>query len=164
MFLDADVQANPAALDAIANADVVVLGPGDLYTSVVPNLLATGIPEAVRKTAAPVTYICNVMTKLGETSGYDAAHFAEVIASYLNVGVTGYRLDHAVVNIQSVPEDVQARYRVEGAEPVDPDGERLMEFTANVMREAVLNLGPPVRHDGDRLAELVMSLTEKVGS
>jgi uncharacterized cofD-like protein len=122
-FLDRKVEANPEAVAAIAAADdVVVLGPGDLYTSIVPNLLASGIPEALRSTAAPVTYVCNGMTKLGETSEYDAAKFTETFIHYM--GDT--RLDFAVVNTQSIPSDVQARYAAEGAHPVDPDGDRIM--------------------------------------
>lgn len=154
VFLDREVRANPEALRAIRDADVVVLGPGDLYTSVVPNLLAGGISEALRKTRASVTYVCNVMTKLGETSGYDAARFTEVISTYLGRS----KLDYAVVNTQSIPEDVQAQYRVEGAGPVHPDGAQVLKFAKEVLHESLLNLGPPVRHDGDRLAELVVRI------
>lgn len=157
VFLDREVQANPDALDAIAEADVIVLGPGDLYTSIVPNLLAAGIPEALRSAKAPVAYVCNVMTKLGETSGYDASRFTEVISQYLG----DFKVDYAVVNTQSVPEDVLAQYKTEGAEPVDPDGERLLNFAKNVLNERLLNLGPPVRHDSDRLAALVFGLTDR---
>ncbi len=157
VFLDREVRANPDALAAIAEADVVVLGPGDLYTSVVPNLLASGIPQALRSTRGPVSYVCNVMTKLGETSGYDASRFTEVVSTYLG----GFKVKYAIVNTQSVPEDVQARYKTEGAEPVDPDGERLLDFAENVMNERLLNLGPPVRHDSERLAELVIDLAKR---
>lgn len=157
VYLDREVLANPEALKAIAEADVIILGPGDLYTSIVPNLLASGILEALVAAKAPVAYVCNVMTKLGETSGYDAARFTEVISRYLG----GSKVDYAVVNTQSVPEDVLAQYKTEGAEPVDPDGERLPNFAVNVLNENLLNLGPPVRHDSERLAELVFSLTRR---
>ncbi len=157
VFLDRQVKANPDALSAIAEADVIVLGPGDLYTSVTPNLLASGIPQALHSANAPLAYVCNVMTKLGETSGYDAARFTEVVFSYLG----GIKLKYAIVNTQTVPEDVQARYKTEGAEPVDPDGEKLLDYAENVMNEALLNLGPPVRHDSERLADLVIDLAKK---
>ncbi len=159
VFLDRQVQANPEALEAIAEADIVVLGPGDLYTSVVPNLLACGVPDALRDTGAPVTYICNVMTKLGETSGYDAARFTEVISNYLNDA----KIDFAIVNTQSIPEDVQARYLVEGAQPVNPMLERVLDFAQDVLHESLLNLGPPVRHDSERLAELVIRVATEPG-
>ena len=157
VFLDKEVAANPEALGAIADADVVVLGPGDLYTSVIPNLLASGINDAICKAAAPSAYICNVMTKLGETSGYDAARFTEVVSSHLG----GRKVNYAVVNTQSVPEDVRAHYKAEGAEPVDPDGDRVLQYADNVLAESLLNLGPPVRHDSEKLAELVMGLAAK---
>jgi uncharacterized cofD-like protein len=157
VFLDRKAEANPEAVAAIAAADVVVLGPGDLYTSIVPNLLASGIPEALRSSAAPVTYVCNVMTKLGETSEYDAAKFTETIFHYM--GDT--KLDFAIVNTQSIPSDVQARYATEGAHPVDPDGDRIMRYTKSVIHESLLNLGPLVRHDGGRLAELVIGIAAK---
>ena len=156
VFLSRKVEANPDAIAAITEADVVVLGPGDLYTSIVPNLLASGIPDALRSTSAPVAYVCNVMTKLGETSDYDAARFTETIFRYMG----DRKLDYAVVNTQSIPSDVQARYAVEGAHPVDPDGAQLMNYTNKVLHEALLNLGPPVRHDGDRLADLVIGIAE----
>ena len=158
VFLDRKVEANPAAVAAIKEADIVVLGPGDLYTSIVPNLLASGISEALRLTLAPVAYVCNVMTKLGETSEYDASRFTETIFHYMG----DRKLEYAVVNTQPIPRDVQARYAAEGAHPVDPDGERLMQYTDNVLHEPLINLGPPVRHDGDRLAELVIGIAAQV--
>jgi uncharacterized cofD-like protein len=134
VYLDRSVEANPVALKAIAEADVIVLGPGDLYTSVVPNLLADGIPEALRNTQAGVAYICNVMTKLGETSGYDAARFTEIIYNHLG----GLKLDFAIVNRQSIPEEVQAHYVAEGATPGDPALDRLPEFATEVVADLLL--------------------------
>jgi uncharacterized cofD-like protein len=157
VFLDRKVAANPEALIAIAEADVIALGPGDLYTSVVPNLLAEGVSDALRDTKAGVAYICNVMTKMGETSGYDAARFAEAICAYLD----GLKLDYAVVNTQSIPENVRARYVAEGAHPVDPDGDRIMEFAHELVNGLLVSLGPPVRHDGEKLADLVVGIAAR---
>lgn len=157
VFLDREVAANPDALSAISEADVIVLGPGDLYTSVVPNLLASGFVDALKDSQAPVVYVCNVMTKLGETSGYDAAKFTEMVSSYLD----GEKVDYAIVNTQLIPENVRASYLAEGALPVDPDGDRVLQFAHNVLRESVLSLGPPVRHDSDRLAELIARIANR---
>ena len=157
VFLDQKVSANPEALTAIAEADVIALGPGDLYTSIVPNLLADGVSDALRETRAGVTYVCNVMTKLGETSGYDAVRFAETISAYLG----GLKLDYAVVNTQPIPEDVLARYVAEGAYPVDPDGERMLEFAHELVNGSLVSLGPPVRHDGEKLAELIVNIAQR---
>ena len=157
VFLDRSVKANPEALTAIAEADVIALGPGDLYTSIVPNLLADGVSDALRETRASVTYVCNVMTKLGETSGYGAVRFAETISTYLG----GLKLDYAVVNTQSIPEDVLARYAAEGAHAVDPNGDRMLEFAHETVNGSLVSLGPPVRHDGEKLAELVVGIAER---
>ncbi len=159
VYLDRAVRANPEALHAIDQAEIVVLGPGDLYTSVIPNLLAADIAAALNSASAPVAYVCNVMTKLGETGGYDAARFAETVSHYLDDA----KLDYAIVNTQSVPEDVQAQYRVEGAEPVLPSRDRLAEFADDIIVERMLNLGPPVRHDGDKLAETIIKLATQRG-
>ena len=154
VFLDRNVKANPDAIAAIAEADLVVLGPGDLYTSVVPNLLADGVGQALKSTSARLVYVCNVMTKLGETAGYDAAMFAKTVWQYLG----GRKLDYAVINAQMIPENVIARYLAEGAMPVDPDGEEALKYANETVHEPLLNLGPPVRHDSERLAALVMKL------
>jgi uncharacterized cofD-like protein len=154
VYLDRPVIANPAARKAIREADAVVLGPGDLYTSVIPNLLADGIGDALRTTKARLVYVCNVMTKLGETSGYGAGDFVRSVAGYLD----GRKLDYAVVNTQPIPESVRETYLAEGAEPVEADGEHVLEHALNVVHEPLLNLGPPVRHDAARLAALVIKL------
>lgn len=154
VYLDRTVTANPKAIEAIMEADAVVLGPGDLYTSIIPNLLADGVPEALANTPARLIYVCNLMTKRGETGDYDASDFAEAIVKHMN----GRKLDYAIVNTEPVPERVLAAYAEEGAHPVDPDGERLLEFTNNVVHGDLANLGPPLRHDSTRLADIVARL------
>ena len=94
VFLDAAVGANPRALEAIQKADAILLGPGDLYTSVIPNLLVKEISDAIRDTDSPVIYACNLMTKLGETAGYGASTFASEVVRYIG----GRKLDHLLVN------------------------------------------------------------------
>ena len=157
VFLDRPAMANAEARKAIREADTVVLGPGDLYTSVIPNLLADGIGDALRSTKARLVYVCNVMTKLGETSGYSAGDFVRTVAEYLD----GRKLDYAIVNTQPIPPAVQASYIAEGAKPVAADGAQVLEYASNVVHEPLLNLGPPVRHDPERLAALVMKLAGK---
>lgn len=156
VFLNRPVRANPVAVEAIADADIVVLGPGDLYTSVVPNLLAEGIGEALAATGASLIYVCNVMTKLGETSGYRASEFAAAVHQYLH----GRDLDGVVVNTEQIPAEVLASYQKEGAEAVELDTESVLKFASRVFDEPLLSLGPPVRHDEKKLADLIV----RVGS
>src|SRR5437764_8880120 len=99
-------------------ADMVVIGPGDLYTSLLPNLLVQGVREAIAASSAVTVYVCNVMTKHGETDGYAASDFLRVIADYL--GDSG--LDAALLSYyESLPRDVLRRYQEEGSVPVSID-------------------------------------------
>ena len=154
VFLDREVKANPAAVEAVIAADAVVMGPGDLYTSVVPNLLAAGIPDALKATRARVIYVCNLMTKLGETGGYSASRFAASLMQYMD-----RRLDYVFVNTRPVPPDVRERYAAEGAEPVEPDVERLSAYADHVAGGELSNEGPPLRHDSAALADLVVRIS-----
>ncbi len=82
-FLIGESKINPRAREAIINSDYVIIGPGDLYTSVVPNLLCPGMREALEQTSAKIVYVCNVMTKHGETDGYSVEDFVAVIERYV---------------------------------------------------------------------------------
>ena len=108
------------ALLAIRAADAVVLGPGSLYTSIIPNLLVKGIPEALAKTPAPKIYICNVMTQPGETDGYTASGHLEALVAH-----GGTTIDYAVVNTGPVPPRLRVRYLQMGANPVAADIEEI---------------------------------------
>ncbi|MEX0762476.1 MAG: gluconeogenesis factor YvcK family protein [Dehalococcoidia bacterium] len=154
VFLDREVAANPRAIEAILQADAVVLGPGDLYTSIVPNLLAGGIPEALRETKAPIIYVCNLMTKLGETGGYGASDFAAAIVRYLG----GRKIDFAVVHTEPVPDEIREQYAAEGATPVNPDLEDLSLHAREIVTGVYANPGPKFRHDQERLAYAVLSV------
>ena len=107
-------QALPEALEAIREADMIILGPGSLYTSIIPNLLVDGIPEAVRQSDALKVYVCNVMTQDGETEGYTAA---DHVAALMQHGGRGL-FDICLTNSARIPDKVAARYAMEGAEPI----------------------------------------------
>ena len=154
VFLSQPVEANPVALKAITEAEVVIMGPGDLYTSVVPNFLAKGIGEILAKTEARLIYVCNVMTKRGETDAYNASHFSAVVHQYLG----GRTIDNVIVNMEPVPSDVLELYRHEGAEPVTIDRQSVMKYTHCLIERPLLDLGPPVRHNGQKLAEVIEDL------
>ncbi len=153
VFLDPVVDANPRALEAIENADAIVFGPGDLYTSIVPNLLARNVPQAVARSSARKIYVCNLMTKLGETGGFATSDFAGEIVRYLD----GQKLDCVVVNSREIPLVAQTRYADEGAVPVEHDEESLTEYAESVMAVPLSINHPKVRHDPERLAEAVLS-------
>src|SRR5207249_4763302 len=101
------------ARKALERADKILIGPGDLYTSVIPCLLAEGVPEAIRACDGEVIYVCNVMTKHGETYGFKASDFVREIHRYL-----GRRVDAVVVNTVLYPSGPLAQYAEHGVYPV----------------------------------------------
>ena len=151
VFLRPEALANERATEAIKSADLVVIGPGDLYTSVVPNLLVSGVAEAIRRTKATKAYVVNIMTKSGETNGFAAEDFIKVVERYLGQGA----LDYAVVNTKRPTQDRLHHYEKESAE--------FVEF-GNLSKKPIPIFGDFlrrrgfVRHDPERLAEVLVSL------
>jgi uncharacterized cofD-like protein len=157
VFLDADVKANPRALEAINNADAILLGPGDLYTSVIPNLLVEDISDAIRDTDAPVIYACNLMTKLGETAGYGASMFASEVVRYIG----GRKLDYLLANSAKFSAEVLKVYAKETATPVELDSRDAENFANHVLVYDLAYIdGLTVRHNSERLADIVMAAIE----
>lgn len=85
---------NPRAKEAILHSDFVVIGPGDLYTSIVPNLLTVGMQEALQQTKAKIIYVCNIMTKHGETNGFEVQDFVDVVEQYIGKDILDFVLVH----------------------------------------------------------------------
>lgn len=154
VFLDPAVPANPRAIQAIFAADAVVLGPGDLYTSVIPNLLAGGIAQALAATRATRIYVCNLMTKLGETDDFKASDFVREIIHYMS----GPCLDWALINARPVPEEVQQAYQREVAKPVEGDLEEVQRHVPGVFATGLGNGQVPLQHDPEQIAEAVLSI------
>ncbi|HEV2305897.1 MAG TPA: gluconeogenesis factor YvcK family protein [Candidatus Acidoferrales bacterium] len=139
-------------LDAIHQADLILLGPGSLYTSIIPNLLVRGIADAIVKSHAECVYIANLMTQPGETNGYSVADHVRAVYEH-----TGKHLFHAaVINRAVAPPEVLRRYRKQGAEPVDPSLEELREIGLKYVTGNLLQRGSVIRHDQRRLAKLIL--------
>ena len=154
LFLDADVEANPRALDAITEADAILLGPGDLYTSIIPNLLVDPISDAIRDTEAPVIYACNLMTKLGETDGYSCSTFAGELVRYIG----SRKLDYLLANTGTFSSEVLSGYADEMAAPVQLDTDNAEKYAREiVLSNLALVDGVKVRHNSETLARTVMS-------
>ncbi len=141
----------PEALDAIENADLIILGPGSLYTSILPNLLIHDIYDAILKSDAYKLYINNVMTQPGETEGFSAWDHLRVLLEHTDPRI----VDACFVNTQPVPEELVAKYRKKGAEPVEMDLEKIREKGYEIIEGDILSTDGQVRHDPDRLARLV---------
>ena len=150
-----DAEPNEAAINAIENADLVVLGPGSLFTSIIPNLLFRQIREAIHRSSAPKLFICNVMTQPGETSGFSAsAHLASLIQH------AGTQIaDTMLVNTAVPPPKIVEFYRSKGAEPVTVDEDGLSGYSQRILSADVgFAEQDYFRHDSDRLATAVTSL------
>ena len=154
LFLDPPVRANPKAITAILDADAVVLGPGDLYTSIIPNLLAEGIPQALAATSATRIYVCNLMTKLGETDDFKASDFVREITHYMGES----QLDWALINTRVISDVVQEAYRKEAACPVEADLEVTQGYVPGVFATCLCNNEVPIKHEPARIAEAVLSI------
>ncbi|HZJ02878.1 MAG TPA: gluconeogenesis factor YvcK family protein [Thermoleophilia bacterium] len=148
-----EAPALPLALERIRQAELVVLGPGSLYTSVVPNLLVGGMAEALRETRARVVFVNNVMTQPGETQGYDAEDHLRGILSHLGEGV----IDVMLVNDRPIPGELLALYEREGAEPVTW-GPRSEDLGVRVVSAPLADVHRFVRHDSCDLARTLLAL------
>ena len=147
LFLKDDTPPCNEAIRAIRRADVIILGPGDLYTSVLPSLLVQGVAEAIRASEAEKVYVCNLMTKHGETDGYRASDFVRQIHRYL-----GGRVDRAILHDGSFPEHLVDLYAAKQQYPVQPDVEAVRQLVPDVVVDSLLAVhGQLVRHDADRL-------------
>lgn len=155
VFLDPTARANRNAVEAIREAHLVIIGPGDLYTSIIPNLLVRGIPEALGESEGKKVYVCNVMTKLGETHGFRAIDFVNEIEKYTREDL----LDVVLLNKHVPSRGLKERYfKEERAEPVSYT---LRDFASKNLKAVEGNLlrkGSFIRHDPRKLANHLVKL------
>ena len=148
-------KATPAALEAIGEADLILLGPGSLYTSVIPNLLVDGVVDAIVRSPAPKIYVCNIMTQEGETEGYTAADHLEALFSHSAPGL----VELCLANSAPVHPGLVEKYRAEDAAPLVVDRERVAALGVELVeRPMAREAGDYARHDPDLLARAVLEL------
>jgi uncharacterized cofD-like protein len=138
---------------AIAEADLITLGPGSLFTSVIPNLLVEGIPEEIRQSPAIKAYVVNLMWQPGETMNYAASDHVRAILRHAPVP-----LDYVVVNTRPIGGPLRRKYARERAMPVENDLDRLRELGLTVVAKDLLGESQKVRHDPDAFARLAVEL------
>lgn len=157
VFLDPPIRIFQGAKKAILASDLIILGPGDLYTSVIPNLLVEGVTEAIAKSRGKLVYVCNLMTKHGETDDFSASDFIREIKRYL--GVAGEKLSCVLINNDfSVPKKVLQRYKEEKSFPVKADAEECKKLVPKVIAKPLAAAGQLWRHDSKKLAKALFSL------
>ena len=150
----AKVRPLKATLDAIANADLITLGPGSLFTSVVPNLLVHGIPKAIRQSKALKAYFVNLMWQPGETEDFRASEHVQAILDHAGANI----MDVAVVNTTPIPKAVQQRYLAQNARPVENDLAAIESLGIQIRKAALLQRGPHVRHHSANIAKVALEL------
>ncbi len=152
-------KANAEALEAIRQADLILLGPGSLYTSVIPNLLVDGVVDAIAASHALRVYVCNVMTQDGETEGYTAGDHLKALMVHSN----GRKLvDYCLVNSDPVPDYLLPIYALQNAKPIVLDREVIEAMGVEAVAQPMVDPNHKclARHDPERLAKAVMKLME----
>lgn len=170
IFLSPRAKANPLAIEAILSADLIVIGPGNHYCSILPNLLVDGIPQAIRQSKGKVVYNCNLVNKRGHTDGYTLDEYVSEIDRFLG----GERVDFVTFNTRLPAKNILERYSEENGELVSFAPERNPERRYRVLRADLLSRQKVrvnkadkiaasrafIRHDTDKLAKVLMMLLE----
>jgi uncharacterized cofD-like protein len=146
-----------AALSAIAEADVITLGPGSLFTSVLPNLLVSGVSAAIQRSQAARAYFVNIMSQPGETTGFLASDHIRAIHQHAGRKF----LDYAVVNIRPITSAVKKRYAREEAKPVENDIDTILKMGVKVVAGSLAQRGEKVRHEPLAAAAVVLRLAQE---
>ena len=154
IFLSRPAPACPLAIRALRRSDFIIIGPGDLYTSILPNLLVDDIAHIIRESEAEKVYVCNLMTKHGETDAFQASDFVREIHRYL-----GGRVDRVILHDGSFPEHLIESYAQQQQHPVFPDVARVKELVPDVVVDRLTTIGTDhfVRHDPERLVRAVLA-------
>ncbi len=153
----------PEALAAIRAADVITIGPGSLYTSILPNLLVARVASAIGEAKATKIFICNLMTQPGETDGYTARRHLEIVNQY----APEIHFDFIVVNSRSISKEQAERYAAEGACQIGIDddfSDTAADGETEIVRADLLDEGEKVRHNPDRLARVAIACWEQARS
>lgn len=143
-----DAQPVPQTLEAIAQADLITIGPGSLFTSLATNLLVHGIPQAIAQSAAVKVFICNLMTQANESLGLTASDHLHVLRQYAGCEL----FDYALVNNAPLGDDLKAKYALEGAAQIVDDRETIERSGVQVVEGNYLEEGNVARHASDRIA------------
>jgi len=152
--LEPQTKANPEAIKAVEKSDYIVIGPGDLYTSIIPVLLAAGMKEALQKTKAKIIYIVNLMTKLGQTSSYKVTDHINDLEKYL-----GKSLDVLLINNGKIPQNIIKWYKDHEEEVVVDDLNG--NFNGKVIKENLISSTVFDKVAGDRLSRSVLRHSSK---
>ena len=145
------------AIDAIHEADVIVLGPGSLYTSIIPNLLVEGVTKAISESRAIKVYACNIMTQPGETEDYTVGDHIEAIYKHVSTPI----IDVCIANNGKIQTDILKKYQEDGSNPVVIDNQAIKKLGVHLLERNLVKIRKDLaRHDSDLLAQTIMELTK----
>lgn len=145
------------AIDAIYEADVIVLGPGSLYTSIIPNLLVEGVAKAIAASPAIKVYVCNIMTQPGETENYTVADHIEAIYSHVGTPF----IDICIANNGKIKTDILKKYQNDGSNPVYIDSHVLKKLGVRLVEKNLVKIhNDLIRHDSGLLSQTILELTK----
>lgn len=151
------VEPIPDAVRAIKRADLIVISPGSLYTSILPNLIIPGVGKAIRETTSKIVYVCNVMTQVGETTGYTAADHVQAINDHIGSDC----VDSIIIHEEPIQQAIRHVYKVTHAESVEYDLNRLAEMGLQVVRGDIIDYTEKtVLHNKEKVAKLLYSLID----
>lgn len=152
MIEPADAKALPDAIDAILEADAIVMGPGSLYTSVIPNLLVKDIRNAIKKSKALKMYVSNIMTQPGETDGFKVSDHIKTLIKHVGKNV----IDYVVVNIGTISNELEEKYKEENSQLVKLDKKELDKLGIDVVEANLIKIkNGTIRHDHEELANVL---------
>jgi len=156
MLEPADALPLPGTLEAIANADLITMGPGSLYTSLITNLLVRGIPEALAASKATRVYVCNLMTQANESLGLTASQHIEKILQHANTQEPIF--DYALINTAPFSPTLLRQYALEGQTPIEADLDRIRALGVEPIPGDFAHEGNVLRHDHDRVTETLLRI------
>ncbi|MBT2216141.1 YvcK family protein [Virgibacillus dakarensis] len=147
----------PNAVKAIEQADLIVISPGSLYTSIMPNLIIPQIDVAIQEAEAKVVYVCNVMTQAGETTGFAASDHVKAIHDHIGEGC----VDAIIVHNEPIKKSVRSIYAEENADPVIYDTDQLLAMNLQIIEGDIINHSQvTLRHDTHKIAKLLYSIID----
>ncbi len=151
-----DVRALPEALEALREADAILVGPGSLYTSILPNLLVPEIAQTIIESNALKIFICNVMTQPGETDDYKVSDHLKAVRDHVGSEL----FDYVIVNNGDIPEQVQSKYAEQGAKIVSLDLDEVTKQGYKVIADQLVLFRTYLRHDAEKLSQHIYQLVE----
>lgn len=155
-----NIKPMPEVVQSILDADLIVISPGSLYTSILPNLIMQDVINAINQTKAKVVYVCNIMTQNGETNGYSAADHVRAIFNHIGQNT----IDSIVVHHQPIPDHILHSYAKQRSHPVNIDFHNLLDLNLEIIAEDIIDYSQRVvRHNTEKISAILYHMVSQIG-